>query len=160
MLDMASNSILKASCTVSGTSVAGKEMVTGTLKILWPWLQKCKKNIYYIYIIVCQIFLTLKKRQYLFNLIHCKHPAHSSGRRRHIDLTIREKTKAIGINFTDNYQFQPRLTLNNQNIEVVDKSKFFGTIIENNLSRNENCMDIIWKVNARKQLLRKVWTFG
>ena len=64
------------------------------------------------------------------------------------------------INFTDNYQFQPRLTLDDQNIEVVDKIKILGTIIENNLSWNENCMAIIRKVNARMQLLRKVWSFG
>jgi hypothetical protein len=70
-----------------------------------------------------------------------------------------KKTKAMVINFTDNYQFQQRLTLNNQNIEVVDKIKILGTIIENNLSWNENCMAIIKKVNARMQLLRKVWSF-
>ena len=64
------------------------------------------------------------------------------------------------INFTDNYQFQPRLTLNDQNIEMVDKILILGTIIENNLSWNENCMAIIRKVNARMQLLRKVWSFG
>ena len=71
-----------------------------------------------------------------------------------------KKTKAMVINFTHNYQFQPRLTLNNQNIEVVDKIKILGTIIENSLSWNENCMAIIKKVNARMQLLRKVWSFG
>ena len=45
-------------------------------------------------------------------------------------------------------------------IEVVDKIKNFGTIIESNLSWNDNCMAIIRKVNARMQLLRKVWSFG
>ena len=70
------------------------------------------------------------------------------------------KIKAMVINFTDNYKFQPRLTLNNQNIEVVDKIKVVGTIIENNLSWNETCMAIIRKVNARMQLLRKVWSLG
>lgn len=64
------------------------------------------------------------------------------------------------INFTEKYQFHTRLTLNSQNVQVVDKIKILGTIIENNLSWNENCMALIKKVNARMQLLRKVWSFG
>ena len=64
------------------------------------------------------------------------------------------------INFTQNYKFHTRLTLNNQNIQIVNKMKILGTIIENYLSWNGNCMAIIKKVNARMQLLRKVWSFG
>ena len=64
------------------------------------------------------------------------------------------------INFTNNYQFQTRLQLNKQNIEVVDQIKFLGTVITNTLSWDENCTRIIKKVNARMLLLRKVWSFG
>ena len=70
------------------------------------------------------------------------------------------KTKSMVINFTDNYQFQTRLKLKNKNIEIVDKLKILGTIFTNTLSWNENCSRIIQKVNARMQLLRKVWSFG
>jgi hypothetical protein len=70
------------------------------------------------------------------------------------------KTKCMIINFTNKFQFQTRLTLNNQNIETVDKMKILGTVITNTLSWNENCARIIKKVNARMQLLRKVWSFG
>ena len=35
-----------------------------------------------------------------------------------------------------------------------------GTILTNTLSWNENCSYLIKKVNARMQLLRKVWSFG
>ena len=42
------------------------------------------------------------------------------------------------INFIENYKFHTRLTLNEQNLEVVDKRIILGTIIENNLSWNEN----------------------
>ena len=38
--------------------------------------------------------------------------------------------------------------------------KILGTLIENDLSWNENCKAIIRKVNARMQLIRKVWSFG
>ena len=63
-------------------------------------------------------------------------------------------------NFTNKYQFQTRLKLNNHNIENVSSIKILGTIITNTLSWNENCSRIIKKVNARMQLLRKVWSFG
>ena len=75
-------------------------------------------------------------------------------------LISEKKTKSMIINYTDNYQFHTRLTLNSQNIQVVDKIKILGTIIESSLSWNDNCMAIIRKVNARMQLLRKVWSFG
>jgi hypothetical protein len=71
-----------------------------------------------------------------------------------------KKTKSMVINFTKKYQFQPRLKLNGQNVEVVDKMKILGTILTNSLSWNENCSMIIKKVNARMQLLRRVWSFG
>ena len=32
------------------------------------------------------------------------------------------------INFTNNYQFQTRITLNEKNTETVDKTKLLGTI--------------------------------
>ena len=64
------------------------------------------------------------------------------------------------INFTHKYQFQTRLQLNDKNIEIVDQIKILGTIFTNTLSWNENCANIIKKVNARMQLLRKVWSFG
>ena len=76
------------------------------------------------------------------------------------DYFRRKKTKSMIINFTQNYKFHTRLTLNNQNIQIVNKMKILGTIIENYLSWNGNCMAIIKKVNARMQLLRKVWSFG
>ena len=38
--------------------------------------------------------------------------------------------------------------------------KILGTVVTNNLSWDENCSILIKKVNARMQLLRKVWTFG
>ena len=43
---------------------------------------------------------------------------------------------------------------------MVDQMKILGTIINSNLSWNENCDAIIKKVNARMQLLRSVHSFG
>ena len=71
-----------------------------------------------------------------------------------------KKTKAMIINFTDNYQFSTQLQLKGENIEIVDKMKILGTIVTNRLSWNENCDLLIRKVNARMALLRGVLNFG
>jgi hypothetical protein len=64
------------------------------------------------------------------------------------------------VNFTDKFQFHTRLQLKGQSVQIVEKTKILGTILTNNLSWNENCSNLIKKVNARMQLLRKVWSFG
>ena len=63
-------------------------------------------------------------------------------------------------NFSDNYQFTTRLSLKDTNIEVVEKMKILGTIINNRLTWDENCNAIITKVNSRMQLLRELQRFG
>ena len=71
-----------------------------------------------------------------------------------------KKTKSMNINYTNNYQFSTRLTLNNMNIEVVDKIKILGTIITDKLTWNENCDELISKINKRMLLLKKILSFG
>ena len=71
-----------------------------------------------------------------------------------------KKTKAMIINFTDNYQFTTRLQLHNRNIEVVDQMKILGTIVTNKLSWQENCSYLIQRVNKRMLLLKKALSFG
>ena len=63
-------------------------------------------------------------------------------------------------NFTDHHQFTTRLDLKGTNIQVVNKMKILGTIVTTNLSWDDNCDQIIKKVNARMQLLRGVQSFG
>ena len=46
------------------------------------------------------------------------------------------------------------------NIEIVDKMKILGTIVKTNLSWDDNCDNLIKKVNALMQLLRGVQSFG
>ena len=71
-----------------------------------------------------------------------------------------KKTKAMIFNFTNNHQFTTRLSLKGENIEVVNQMKILGTIINNSLSWDENCSNLIKKVNSRMQLLRNIYTFG
>ena len=71
-----------------------------------------------------------------------------------------KKTKAMIFNFTDNYQFTTRIDLKGSNIEIVDKMKILGTIVDSKLSWDDNCSMIIKKVNTRMQLLRSLKSFG
>ena len=52
------------------------------------------------------------------------------------------------------------MTINNQNIEVIDSTKLLGTIISNDLKWDKNTPEIVRKANARMALLRKVAEFG
>ena len=71
-----------------------------------------------------------------------------------------KKTKAMIINFTENYQMTTRLQLHNKNIEIVDQIKILGTIVTDQLSWNKNCSYLIQKVNKRMLLLKKALSFG
>ena len=71
-----------------------------------------------------------------------------------------KKTKAMFFNFTNNHQFTTRLQLKGENIEVVKQMKILGTIIDDSLSWDSNCSQLIKKVNNRMQLLRSVHSFG
>ena len=46
------------------------------------------------------------------------------------------------------------------NIEILDKMKILGTIVDRKLSWDDNCSMLIKKVNARMQLLRSLQSFG
>ena len=70
------------------------------------------------------------------------------------------KTKAMIINYTNNYQFNTRLKLSGHNIEIVDEMKILGTIINNSLTWDENCSHLIKKVNKRMALIRNAKAFG
>ena len=57
-----------------------------------------------------------------------------------------KKTKAMVFNFTDNFKFSTRLQLKGENIEMVNQMKILGTIINQNLSWDENCQHLIKKL--------------
>jgi hypothetical protein len=71
-----------------------------------------------------------------------------------------KKTKAMVFNYTDNYKFTTRLQLKGENIEIVNKMKILGTIVNDKLCWDDNCQYIIKKVNARMQLIRNLQSFG
>ena len=71
----------------------------------------------------------------------------------------KKKTKIMIFNFTQNYQFVTRLTLNNENLEIVKSTKLLGVIISDNLKWDENTIYLVKKAYKRMQLLRKVSKF-
>ena len=71
-----------------------------------------------------------------------------------------KKTKAMIFNFTNNFQLSTRLQLKGNNIEIVDKIKILGTIVNNQLTWDDNCNDLIRKINSRMQLIRGIQSFG
>ena len=75
-------------------------------------------------------------------------------------LISEKKPKAMMIYLTQNYQFSIIMKLNDQNIGIAKQMKILGTIITKKFSWEENCTSIVKKVNARKHLLQKVWSFG
>ena len=72
----------------------------------------------------------------------------------------KKKTKAMLFNFTQNYQFGTRLKLEDENIEIVNEMKLLGTVINSNLTWEDNCAYLIKKVNNRMILLRQILSFG
>ena len=50
--------------------------------------------------------------------------------------------------------------LNGGPVEVIEKTKLLGTIVQNNLKWDLNTRNIVQKANARMELLRQVASFG
>ena len=71
-----------------------------------------------------------------------------------------KKTKTMIFNYTNNYKFTTRLTINDKNVEVIDSTRLLGTIITNDLTWDANVAEIVRKCNARMELLRKLAGFG
>ena len=71
-----------------------------------------------------------------------------------------KKTKTIIFNFTHNYQFTTKLSINNKDIEVIDSTRLLGTIIQKSLKWDLNIAEIVRKANARMEILRRVSSFG
>ena len=70
-----------------------------------------------------------------------------------------KKTKTMFFNFTKNHQFDTRLHIENQNIEVINSTKLLGTVITSDLTWDLNTTEIVKKSNARMELLRRVASF-
>ena len=50
-----------------------------------------------------------------------------------------KKTKTMIFNYTNNYQFTTRLSINDKPIEVINSTRLLGTIITDDLKWDANC---------------------
>ena len=71
-----------------------------------------------------------------------------------------KKSKNMIFNFTRNYQFSTRLTMEGHKLETVQEAKLLGTIVSNDLKWDKNTDFIVKKANKRLELLRKISFFG
>ena len=63
-------------------------------------------------------------------------------------------------NFTEKFQFSPRLYVQGDPLEVIERTRLLGTIITSDLRWDQNTSHIIIKANSRMELLRKASSFG
>ena len=64
-----------------------------------------------------------------------------------------KKTKNILFNFSQKYQFSTKLTLMNEDIEMVRETKLLGTIITDQITWDRNTEELTKKAFKRMQLL-------
>ena len=71
-----------------------------------------------------------------------------------------KKTNTMVFNFTENFKFSPRLFIQGELLQVIERTRLLGTIITSDLRWEQNTSHIVTKANARMELLRKVASFG
>ena len=69
------------------------------------------------------------------------------------------KTKTMIFNYTNNYQFNRRLKIDNEILQTVENTKLLGTVITSDLKWDFNTKSIVKKAYARMELLRKLVKF-
>ena len=70
-----------------------------------------------------------------------------------------EKSKYMVVNFTDNFQFSTRLTLNSNLLEQVRETRLLGVILNDNLTWSANTEFIVKKSYKRMLMLHKLYDF-
>ena len=76
-------------------------------------------------------------------------------------MKINEKKSEIMLfNFTNDYQFSTRLSLEGQILDTVQEKKLLGTIITQDLKWDSNTNYIVKRANMRLEILRRISSFG
>ena len=70
-----------------------------------------------------------------------------------------KKTKQMIFNYTHKHQFTTRMSMKNENLEIVKEAKLLGVIISDDLKWNQNTNYLIKKAYKRMELLRKASHF-
>ena len=70
-----------------------------------------------------------------------------------------KKTKVMIFNFTNNYQFTTRLSLNGDNLEIVKSTKLLGLILNDSITWDQNTNYLVKKAYKKMELLRRFTKF-
>jgi hypothetical protein len=72
----------------------------------------------------------------------------------------KEKSKTMVFNFTNNFQFATRVSMENSVVETISETKLLGVVINNELDWDSNTGFLVKKANARMRLLHKLVDFS
>ena len=71
-----------------------------------------------------------------------------------------EKSKFMIVNFTDNYQFNTRLMIENRNLRQTNETHLLGVVVNDQLNWHSNTEFIIKKANKRMIILHNLFKFS
>ena len=70
-----------------------------------------------------------------------------------------EKSKFMVVNFTENYQFNTRLNIENQMLQQVKETKLLGVIVNDQLTWHSNTNFLVKKAYSRMTILHNLFEF-
>ena len=70
------------------------------------------------------------------------------------------KSKYMVVNFTDNYQFNTRLSLDDNVLQHVSETRLLGVVFQDDLTWNSNTELIVKQAYKRMILLHRLYEFG
>ena len=71
-----------------------------------------------------------------------------------------DKSKYMVVNFTENFRFNTRLSLERKTLEEVNETRLLGVVINNKLTWNSNTENIVKKAYKRMMILHNLFQFG
>ena len=71
-----------------------------------------------------------------------------------------KKTKVMAFNFTKKFDFQPKMKLNEKELDVIYKTKLLGIMITSDCKWNENTDYIKKKARTRIWIIRRLKSLG
>ena len=71
-----------------------------------------------------------------------------------------DKSKFMVVNFTENYQFNTRLNIENEMLKQVSETRLLGVIVNEQITWHSNNDHIVKKAYTRMVLLHNLFDFG
>ena len=72
----------------------------------------------------------------------------------------KKKSCAMIFNFTENYKFTTRLTMEGSSLDIVEEAKLLGVILTNDLKWTKKTQYLVKRANSRMEMLRRLSSFN